>query len=247
MQKHSTGISSPSPRIVPFIFNWRGQFEKACRTESQLREIFDRVIVINSDESHTRPGWVDIGEGSFFAAQFFTAVDLFDGDMLLHIQADASHDDWAGVVARALDTFEVYRWGVFAPHVDFSNWNPARADIVSRLFPDHNLRLVACTDCTCWIIHRDMLDQLLERKDALFFDNKYGMGIDITLASLSYLNGRPVIRDYAHTIAHPRTRGYSTDEARAELARFFERTPSDLRPIVDMIWRDWQPLAGLVQ
>jgi hypothetical protein len=235
-----------TPRIVPFIFNWRGQFENACRTQDQLLRIFDRVTVVNSDDHHTRPGWVDIGDESYFAAQFFKALDLFDGDILFHIQADASYDDWQGVVDNALRHYAAYRWGVFAPHVDFTNWNPARADVQSPLFEDPQLRLVACTDCTCWFIHRDMIEQLLARKAALFFDNKYGMGIDITLSALSYHNRRPVIRDYSHTIDHPRSRGYNTDEARAELARFFERSPADLKPILDMIWRDWQPLAACV-
>jgi hypothetical protein len=238
--------NSSTPRIVPFIFNWKGQFEHACRTEAQLLELFDRVIVINSDDVQTRAGWIDIGDESYFAAQFFKALALFDGDILFHVQADATYDNWRGVVENARKYFEVHRWGVFAPHVDFTNWNPARADVGSGLLPNAHLRLVACTDCTCWFIHRDMLDQLMDRKTTLFFDNKYGMGIDITLSALSYLNGRPVIRDYSHTIAHPRSRGYNTDEARAELARFFERAPPDLRSILDLIWHDWQALAELV-
>jgi hypothetical protein len=70
------------------------------------------------------------------------------------------------------------------------------------------------------------------------------MGIDITVAALSYLHGRPVMRDYSHTVAHPRSRGYNTEEARAELSRFFEHAPGELRPILDSIWRDWQPLSA---
>jgi hypothetical protein len=235
------------PRIAPFIFNWKGQFENARRTEAQLLEIFGRVIVINSDDENTRPGWVDIGDECYFAAQFFKALELFDGDILLHVQADASYDNWQAVVNDARTYFHEYRWGLFAPNVDFTNWNSARADVQSGLFQQSYLRLVACTDCTCWFIHRDMVEQLLARKDALFFDNKYGMGIDITLSALSYLNGRPVVRDYSHTIAHPRSRGYNTEEARAELARFFERAPADLRPVLDLIWNNWQPLAKLVK
>jgi hypothetical protein len=233
-------------RIVPFIFSWKGQFENARRTEAQLLEIFDRVIVINSDDENTRPGWIDIGDESYFAAQFFKALELFDGDILFHVQADASYENWRAVVGNALEYFGKYRWGVFAPDVDFTNWNPARADVGSGFFQESHLRLVACTDCTCWFIHRDMVEQLLERKAVLFADNKYGMGIDITLSALSYLNGRPVVRDYSHTIAHPRSRGYNTQEARAELARFFERAPADLRRILDLIWSDWQALATLV-
>src|SRR2546423_15507730 len=98
-----------SARIVPFIFNWKHQFENAVRTQDELRKHFDNVVVINSDDHHSRDGWIDIGDACYFKAQFFKALELFDGDVLFHVQADASYSDWPAVVADALAALDSYR------------------------------------------------------------------------------------------------------------------------------------------
>jgi FkbM family methyltransferase len=235
-----------TPRIVPFVFNWKDQFDNAKRIEDELRMTFDNVIVINSDDHHTREGWVDIGDECYFKAQFFKALELFEGDILFHIQADASYHDWPAVVASALESFQAHRWGVFAPNVDFTPWPSQRTDIELDWSREPNLRLVNCTDCTCWFIHRDIVEQFQERA-AIFSANKFGMGIDLTMSALSYLNRRPVIRDYTHTVAHPRRRGYDNDAAKFELAAYVDTISEDLRPILEYILKDKQRLAGLLQ
>ena len=232
-----------TPRIVPFIFNWKGQFENAKRIQDELRMTFDDVIVINSDDHYTRDGWIDIGDESYFKAQFFKALEQFDGDILFHVQADASYDDWPAVLASALKAFDTYKWGVFAPNVDFTPWPPVRTDIESDYLHESNLRLVNCTDCTCWFIHRDIVEQFKQRA-AIFSANKFGMGIDLTICALTYLNRRPVIRDYAHTVDHPRRRGYDNQAARVELAAYVERVDADLKPIVDCMLTDRQRLTS---
>jgi hypothetical protein len=234
-----------TPRIVPFIFNWKNQFENAKRIQDELKTTFDDVVVINSDDHHSREGWIDIGNECYFKAQFFKALELFDGDILFHIQADASYDNWPAVVASALVALNSYRWGVFAPHVDFTPWPSVRTDIESEYLREPNLRLVNCTDCTCWFIHRDIIDQFKQHA-ALFATNKFGMGIDLTMAALSYFNRRPVIRDYSHTIAHPRLRGYDNEAAKVELAAYVEGVDAALKPILNWMLGDRQPLSQLV-
>ncbi|HEX7705709.1 MAG TPA: hypothetical protein VF701_04535 [Thermoanaerobaculia bacterium] len=236
-----------SLRIAPFIFSWKGQFEKACRTEDQLRELFDRVTVINSDEDNTRPGWIDVGDDLFFTGQFLRAVDHFDADVLFHIQADAHYDDWPAVFDRARESFERVQWGVFAPNVDFTGWVSPGVDIASQFFPaDSNLRLVSCTDCTCWMIHRDVIEQFRKHRD-LFSQNRYGWGIDLTIAALSYLNERPVVRDYAHTVIHPRGRGYDNDAARKEYDTFLDSVRADVRKVLEFQLTDRQRLVEMVR
>jgi len=70
--------------IQPFIFNWNRQFEKTCAIEDALSKVFEKVTVINSDDNNTRDGWIDIGDESYFSDQFRKALELFDGDVLLH-------------------------------------------------------------------------------------------------------------------------------------------------------------------
>lgn len=234
-----------TPKIVPFIFNWTDQFENACRTEEQLRVILDEVIVINSDEHHTRSGWVDIGEESYFTAQFFKALDLFDGDILFHMQADATFHDWPSLFENAVRHFREYNWGVYAPNVDFTGWSSEKVDIESNLFRQPALRLVSNTDCTCWFIHREIIEQFLEH-GSLFSENRYGWGIDLTMAALSYLNRRPVIRDYGHTIVHPRGHGYDRDGASVEYRAYLAGVDDRIRPVLNLMLNDRQQLAQLV-
>ena len=80
--------------IQTFIFNWRGQYEKTIEKEIQLLSIGKHPIVINSDDEKTEEGWHNIGEASYFTDQFLKAIELFDGDVLFHIQGDASYDNW---------------------------------------------------------------------------------------------------------------------------------------------------------
>lgn len=232
-------------RIVPFIFNWRGQFDNAVRTEAALAALFDRVHVINSDETRTRPGWIDVGDSFYFTAQFLRALDLFDGDVLFHVQADASYGNWRGVLDNALRYLARYHWGVFAPHVDFSNWTPAYADVPGIQFPDPHLRLVSCTDCTCWFIHRDVIDQMATWRP-LFERGRLGMGIDMTACALSYLMNRPVLRDYEHVVDHPRSRGYDTTEARAELAAFRLAASGEVGLLLEQMTKQRSALAGRI-
>lgn len=234
-----------SPRIVPFIFNWKGQFEKAQQTEGLLRRVSDEVVVINSDDGNTRPGWVDLGDECYFTAQFFKALDLFDGDILFHVQADATYDDWQGVFDHALRYLDAYNWGVYAPNIDFTGWQAAKVDIESDYFREPDLRLVANTDCTCWFIHRDILTQFAKHR-TLFADNKYGWGLDLTMAALSYLIQRPVIRDYGHTIVHPRGHGYDNDRASYEYRVYLNSVGGELKATLNLILRDRQGLLDLL-
>ena len=228
-------------KIVPFIFNWENQFEKTKRSEQQLKKTFSRVFVINSDPENTRDDWVNVGSDAYFTTQFFKAIDLFDGDILFHLQADASYDRWQEVFDSALSAFYKYNWGVFAPNVDFTGWDSTRVNIGSEYIAEPELSLVSCTDCTCWLIHKDIIRQFIRRKSQ-FVDNTYGWGIDITMSALSYLNQRPVIRDYGHTIVHPRGRGYDNQAATAEFKAFLNGLDEELKPVVGVLRNNRQNL-----
>ena len=98
-------------KILTFIFNWRGQYEKTIEKIDQLREIGVEPIVINSDDDFRARDWHNIGEDSYFTAQFMKALEIFkkeNGDVLFHIQGDASYDNWKQLYADAEKHFEIY-------------------------------------------------------------------------------------------------------------------------------------------
>ena len=224
------------PKVVPFIFNWRNQFDNTLKLEHALGKLLGKVIVINSDPTVTREGWVNLDDEAFFTEQFFKAIEVFDGDILFHLQADASYHDWNAVLRNALHSFSVHHWGVFAPNVDWTAW------VSNGVEFDSSFRLVSCTDCTCWFIHKDIIAQFNKHRH-LFEFSKFGWGIDVIMAAISYSIGRPVIRDYSHTIVHPKGRGYDTEFAKAEYDKFLENANPELASVLNRVLSDESSLV----
>jgi hypothetical protein len=70
-----------------------------------------------------------------------------------------------------------------------------------------------------------------------------GWSWDIILPALCYLNQRPVIRDYNHTVNHPRGTNYDTQKAEKEMWDLFNSLPLDLKEAFSYIKGDRQQLA----
>jgi hypothetical protein len=220
--------------IQPFIFNWNRQFEKTCAIEDSLSKIFDKVTVINSDDNNTRDGWIDIGDESYFSDQFRKALELFDGDVLLHIQGDVSYDNWEKLIEDAKEYLEYYDAGIYAPNIDYT-WYSAENSDINSLESDHeNIKMVACTDETVWFIRKEIIQEMSNRK-VDFSNNTMGWGWDLVLAAICFVNGRAVIRDYNHTIDHPPGTNYNKDKASKEMLDLWNSLDSDIKEIVSYI------------
>jgi hypothetical protein len=202
-------------KIQGFIFNWKGHEANALALEEKIGKLIE-VTVINSEEqlSGSHPGWVHLDDTAYFSAQWNKALELFDADILFHIQADADFDEFETLFARARSVFEKHRPGVYEPNVDYTDIQYDKLRLQS-LGPD--LFVVPFTDCTCWFITGDIVRQL---PPVDLSQNKYGWGIPRAIAALSHLSGRPCVRDYAFTIRHPRGRGYSSESAAEQLKAY---------------------------
>lgn len=215
-------------KIQTFIFNWRGQYEKTKHKISQLHQLGIEAIVINSDDLYNEYGWHNIGEESYFTAQFLKALELFDGDILFHIQGDASYDKWGELIEDAKKYHGIYNYGIYAPNVDYTWYNSERTDLPFFLFDEPNLKMVANTDCTCWFIHKDIINMAKE-KGIDFSPYKMGWSFDIIYPALSHMARRPVIRDYGHTIDHPEGTNYNKEQAEAEMLQLFNACPPEVQ------------------
>lgn len=220
--------------IQPFIFNWKGQYKKTIEKEQSLQKIFDKVTVINSDDTNEEERWVNIGDDCYYTDQFMKALELFDGDVLFHIQGDASYDKLDELVSDAKKYFEEYEWGIYAPNVDYTWYTSENTDIDSLQSNHDNIKMVADTDCTCWFIHKDVINDFLDRKIDMT-DQKMGWGIDLCLSAISFLLGRPVIRDYNHTIDHPPGTNYNKGQASDEMLVLWNRLSNDIKQCVSYI------------
>ena len=195
---------------------------------NQLRAIGVEPIVINSDEEHEDEGWHNIGEDSYFTAQFLKALELFDGDVLFHIQADASFDDWKSLYQSAEDYFSIYNWGIYAPNVDYTWYNSERTNLTTFDLDEAGIHMVANTDCTCWFIHKDIINKAKER-GIDFSPYKMGWSFDIVYPAISYIEKRPVLRDYHYTIDHPRGTNYNTQQAEIEMNALYNTLDDEVK------------------
>jgi len=227
--------------IQPFIFNWNRQFEKTCKIEDSLLEIFDKVIVINSDDNNTRPGWVDVGDSFYFSDQFRKALELFSDDkkVLFHVQGDVSYNNWSGMVDSAIKYYDDYEWGIFAPDIDWVWYTSEHADIDSLESSHPNIKMIANADETVWFIHSDIIKEFHNRNLLKqFSNNKMGWGWDLVFSSLCFLNSRPVIRDYNHVVDHPKGTNYNDSMASNELVNMLSTMDSDIVECIRFIKGD---------
>jgi hypothetical protein len=235
-------------KIQTFIFNWVGQYDNTYNKELQLKDF--NPVIINSDEIYNDiPEWHHIGNDAYFGAQFAKAVELFletDNEVLFHIQGDASYNDWPKLYDDANKYFEMSDWGIYAPNVDYTWYDSSRTDITSLYFPIEGLKIVANTDCTCWFIHRDIL-KLYKERNLNLEQYKMGWSWDIILPSLCFINQRPVIRDYNHTIQHPLGTGYDTNQAEKEMQQLYDTLPEDLQEAFRYIKGDRENLIKYYQ
>ena len=235
--------------IQPFIFNWNKQFDKTCVIEESLSKIFDKVTVINSDDNNTRDGWFDLGDDAYFSDQFRKALELFDGDILMHVQGDVSYDNWEKLVEDARTYFDYYDAGIYAPNIDYTWYSSENADIDAIQADHENIKMVACTDETVWFIHKEIIQEMTTR-NVDFSNNKMGWGWDLVLASICFVNGRPVIRDYNHTIDHQPGTNYDKDVAGREMQNVWRTLDDELKTAFALIKGskyDREKLSGYFQ
>lgn len=228
-----------------FIFNWNGQYEKTKEKVQQLLDLGYDSVVINSDDTVNEKSWINIGEDAYFNNQFLSALSIFNKsseDIFFHIQADASYNNWKKLIEDAKFYFTKYSCGIYAPNVDYTWYSSDRTDINTLVLKnDTNLKFIGSPDCTCWFIHRDIINQFLNFKINMEI-YKFGWGWDIILPAVSYMMKRPVLRDYSHTIEHPEGTGYNKEKAELEMIHLFNNLPDSLKILFLIIKQDREKL-----
>jgi hypothetical protein len=208
-------------KIHPFIFSWKGQYEKTCETEEKLLKIFDKITIINSDEENKKDHWVNLDDEAYFTSQFCNAINLFDGDLMFHIQGDVTYYNWEAIVKSAKRYYSKYNYGIYAPNVDFTELRASRVNVISNKFKDEcNLSLVSMTDCSCWFLNKTIIDSFKKNCLLQYAEGKYGWGIIACMSALSFLEKKYVLRDYNYTVSHPKKTGYDYEEAYTESITF---------------------------
>lgn len=198
-----------------FIFNWSGQEEKTIEIYNSIASHGIKTTVINSDDSLIEKyKWIHIGEQAYFSEQFNKAMELFDDDdeILFQITGDSQYENWFELIKDSLWHFNKYKWGIYAPNVD---WTAHSCVDINKI--EEHLTEVSNTDSICWFIHKDIIKNMPKID---IEHNKLGWGIDIIMCYLSNIQKRKVMRNYKHTIKHPKFTNYDKNIASNECAKF---------------------------
>ena len=218
-----------------FIFAWPGYFEAAEIVEAELRERGENTTVIASGSEGGPERWIKLSDDAYFGSQFVQALRRFEGDVLVHIQADAVIPDFDRFLSRLRSGFDSSNAGVWAPNVDYSFYktefvqapNPSER-LASQTLDDSVIRVLN-TDCTCWAIHAAVVEEL---KMFVQGDWNLGWGWDSLASTVSYSMGYAVLRDTSITIGHPRGTGYNSKEAAQEFLRVKDALTPSLQQIL---------------
>ena len=217
-----------------FVFAWPGYLEAARRLEQRLVDRGRHVSVIASGLDNAPDHWSKLSNDSYFGDQFALCLRMFVGDVLVHIQADATIDDLDEFLRRLEHAHSEYSPGVWAPDVDYTFYATRLVTLDRELGfdgsfeHDSDLVQVLNTDCTCWSISAIVVEDLLRFTRS---DWRYGWGWDHLAAAISLSRGLPVVRDLSIRVLHRRGTGYSAMQAAVE----FERVKSDLPPTLKSI------------
>lgn len=218
-------------KIQCFIFSWRGQYNKAVATELALLKTGYEVIVINSDPDNQPSHWVNLGDSAYFTQQWLAACNRFDADVMFHVQADATYDNWPNLFQDAISHYEKYNWGIYAPNVDYTWYDSHRSDVTRAVLPDPGIRLVSNPDCTCWFLHKDVINKFKQ----LLWDwnfHQLGWGVDLLVCGYSYLMKKPILRNYNHTVDHPQGTKYNSGKAEQEMIELFQRCDPEMQQVI---------------
>ena len=73
---------------------------------------------------------------------------------------------------------------------------------------------------------------------------KMGWGWDILFPAIAFINKRPVIRDYNHTIQHPRGTNYDTNKAEQEMWHLYNSLDPEVKQAFGFIKGNKELLAS---
>jgi hypothetical protein len=210
-------------RVQGFVFNWKGHEAEAAELERAVGQCIP-VTVINSEErlSAPRDHWVHLDDSAYFSEQWNRALELFEGDVLFHVQADAHLGDFERLLDRAITAFRRGDVGVYEPAVDYNSFQYETSRLRAL---DTKLLEVPLTDQTCWLVARDVLRGLPPVDVSV---NRYGWGISPAVAAVCRLQGKLCVRDYGCPVSHPPGQGYSPEIAGRHRDAYLSGLPAEI-------------------
>jgi hypothetical protein len=221
MTSGPTTISSQ--RVHAFIICWPGKEESARKIAEALEHSVEYLTVIYSNTTDIiekgSGDWVKVPNEWYYGKKCRECLRLHAGEIMLHITADTASPDWPQLVRRCRSVYARYEnLGVWAPDIDYTDWNLETVKIAE--LNDPQLVLVAQTDSIVWSLSSPVVKRLQELD---YECNNFGWGIDWFAISYAAANNFLVLRDMAVKIKHPKGTGYGGSLASRQMYLFLSQ------------------------
>ena len=203
---------------IIYVISWKRVSENARNVFDAVKRVHDKTFILNCDENFKMDRGASVIEADdsfYFTKQMYTLFqhcsDHFPNSPIMTITGDISPDaDWNDIIKRCMHGFKKYGAGIVAPNVD---WTAHERHVDIKNMGD-NYWTVENTDCTVWALKPCVYKFLLNTDVHTY--SKFGWGIDWLLIQVCEKHNMPVIRDYKHTIKHPKDHGYENTTAEWE-------------------------------
>jgi len=223
------------PRIHAVIISWEGYGPAARSIAEHVAPSVENLSVIYSNRAETPetgPGdWRSVRNSAFFGAKFRTALDVYQGGILLLFHADTSFSDWPALVDRCRS--------VFRNHPDLGIWSP---DFTHTPFPNSFVRIgdgpepglisVGYPDGIIVALREDVVRRLQELD---YSKNNLGWGIIWAGVAYSFTHNLLVCRETNLVVEHALGRGYDSEEATGQRELFLSQLTIQERNQVELI------------
>lgn len=211
------------PNLAVGIISWDSMHDAAHRIAEAVHADVDDLVVIYSNidsATETGPGrWVQAPQDDYFGHKFRTLLDEVQPDnTLLLIQADATCPDWHSLINRYKLVMNMQPTiGLWSPSIDNTAFPNALVAVGEAM---NGLINVLQTDA----IVLGICPEVVARLASLDYQrNNLGWGIDWVGVGYCQSHSLRVVRDLTQEVGHPRSRGYDSREADAQMDDFLRQ------------------------
>lgn len=179
--------------IYVYILNWKKVSVNGLKLYQNIAPIINNTIMINCDEYMPLTDditHIQLDDSHFYGSQFNHAIKhVKDGAIMCVIVGDNIADnDFETIFKNALDTFNNYNTGVYAPNDKRTAHQGRDARFIGDLYNVPN------TDCGFWFIHPNIIRRL---RILDFTLSKFGWGCDTVVMQEAKKQNLLILRDYS--------------------------------------------------
>jgi GR25 family glycosyltransferase involved in LPS biosynthesis len=211
-----------------YLVAWDEVHYNCVEIDEKFKLAKQPITVINSGKM-VRSHWKNVGDIRYYR-QLHYALKNFDRsyEYMAFMCGDVSYKNWKDVIDRADQVLRTYdNIGLYAPHLTYEPWNENATRIMQSQY-DQDLNIASNTDGIFFIMHRDIVEKMLDyfnylEQDPDFNSMVSGWGVDLIWSAFAINDSKIILRDKAYIVTHPQGSSYNHDKATQEVVKIMQK------------------------